>query len=76
MRMLRSWPFGDTCLRQALVGGQRLRRLNPLLYVGVAKLDGEIRAHAWLVVSGVVVDPMRAASSYLSLAAPTAEPPG
>ena len=76
MRMLRSWPFGDTCLRQALVGGQRLRRLNPLLYVGVAKLDGEVRAHAWLVVSGVVVDPMRAASSYLSLAAPTAESPG
>jgi hypothetical protein len=74
--MLHRWPFGDTCLRQALVSGQRVRELNPLLHVGVTKLDGEVRAHAWLVVSGVVVDPMRAASSYLSLVAPTAEPPG
>ena len=74
-RVLHRWPFGDTCLRQALVTGQRLRRLDPLLHVGVAKMDGEVRAHAWLVVSGVVVDPLRAASSYLSLTAPTAEPP-
>lgn len=75
-RVLRRWPFGDTCLRQALVSGQRLRRLDPTLHVGVAKLDGEVRAHAWIVVGRVVVDPLRAASGYLTLATPHSEPGG
>ncbi len=69
-RVLRHWPFGDTCLRQALVSGQRLRRLHPSLHVGVAKLDGEVRAHAWLVVRGRILDPMRAAGGYLDLGVP------
>jgi hypothetical protein len=68
-RVLRHWPFGDTCLRQALVCGRLLRRLRPALQLGVAKVDGEVRAHAWLVVSGAVVDPRRAVSSYQPLAA-------
>ena len=68
-RVLRHWPFGDTCLRQALVCGRLLRRLRPALQLGVAKVDGEVRAHAWLVVSGTVVDPRRAVSSYQPLAA-------
>lgn len=70
-RVLRRWPFGDTCLRQALISGQRLRRLGPELHVGVAKIDGEIRAHAWLVIRGGVLDPRFAADSYLDLADPT-----
>lgn len=67
-RALRRWPFGDTCLRRALVIGQRLRRLHPRLHVGVAKLDGEVRAHAWLVIDGSILDTFHAASSYLTLA--------
>ena len=54
-RVLRHWPFGDSCLRQALVCGWLLRRLRPALQLGVAKVDGEVRAHAWLVVNGAVV---------------------
>lgn len=69
-RVLRRWPFGDTCLRQALVGGQRLRRLRPRLHIGVARIDGEVRAHAWLVIDGRVVDHLRAVGSYLDLAPP------
>lgn len=69
-RVLRHWPFGDTCLRQALVSGQRLRRLDPTLHVGVARIEGEIRAHAWLVIGGGVLDPLAAASSYLTLSRP------
>lgn len=69
-RILRHWPFGDTCLRQALIGGQRLRRLGPRLHVGVAMVDGELRAHAWLEVRGSIIDPLRAASDYLDLATP------
>jgi hypothetical protein len=71
---LRHWPFGDTCLRQALVSGQRLRRLHPTLHVGVAKVGSEVRAHAWIMLGGVVIDPLRAASSYLSLASPPSDP--
>ena len=69
-RVMRHWPFGDTCLRQALVSGQRLRRLQPTLHVGVAKIDGEIRAHAWLTIGGGVLDPLAAAASYLDLTTP------
>lgn len=68
-RVLRHWPLGDTCLRQALVCGWLLRRLRPALQLGVAKVDGEVRAHAWLVVNGTVVDPRRAVSSYQPLTA-------
>lgn len=63
-RVMRHWPFGDTCLRQALVAGQRLRRLEPTLQVGVAKIDGEVRAHAWLEIDGVILDPLKAAGGY------------
>ena len=69
MRILRRWPFGDTCLRQALISGQRMRRLAPSLHVGVARVDGEMRAHAWLVIHDRVVDPSFAASSYRTLTA-------
>lgn len=68
-RVLRHWPLGDSCLRQALVCGSLVRRLDPVLQVGVARVDGEVRAHAWLVVGGTVLDPGRAVSSYLPLEA-------
>lgn len=60
-RVLRHWPFGDTCLRRALVGGHALRRRHPALRVGVAKIDGRIQAHAWLEIDGVSLDPAGAA---------------
>jgi hypothetical protein len=66
-RVLRHWPFGDSCLRQALVCGWLVRRLRPRLQLGVAKVDGDVRAHAWIVVGGAVVDPRRAVSSYRPL---------
>lgn len=66
-RVMRHWPFGDTCLRQALVYGHRLRRLHPTLHLGVAKIDGQVRAHAWLVIAGAVLDPWASAASYSQL---------
>jgi hypothetical protein len=72
-RVLRHWPFGDTCLRQALVCGWLVRSLRPALQLGVAKVEGEVRAHAWLIVNGTVVDPRRAVSSYQPLTAARAE---
>jgi hypothetical protein len=56
-RVMRHWPFGDTCLRTALVAGHRLRKLNPVLRVGVRKVDGEIKAHAWIEIGGASLDP-------------------
>lgn len=66
-RVLRHWPFGDTCLRQALVMGRLVRHLHPTLRVGVARIDGEVRAHAWLDIDGALLDPLRSAASYSSL---------
>lgn len=64
-RILRRWPFGDTCLRRALILGFLLRRLDPILQIGVRRDDaGDIAAHAWLVVAGTTHDPM--AAQYLS----------
>lgn len=74
-RVLRHWPFGDTCLRQALIAGQRLRHMSPTLHVGVAKIEGEIRAHAWLVIAHGVLDPLAAAASYLDLSEQPEGPP-
>lgn len=56
-RALRYWPFGDSCLRLALVGGCLVRRLDPVLRIGVAKHDGEFKAHAWLEIGGLSLDP-------------------
>jgi len=56
-RVLRLSPFGSTCLRRALCAGHVLRRRHPRLVVGVAKRDGVVSAHAWLVVDGVNLDP-------------------
>lgn len=67
LRLLKRWPLGDTCLRQALVCGYLLRDRHPVLHVGVTKLDGEVRAHAWLTMGDSILDPIGSASSYLAL---------
>jgi hypothetical protein len=65
-RLLRHWPFEDTCLRRALVLGHRIRRLDPTLVIGVKHDDsGALTAHAWLAVAGVALDPL--ATEYEAL---------
>lgn len=55
--VLRHWPFGDTCLRRSLILGQRIRRLDPVLVIGVRHDEhGKLAAHAWLTVGGVALD--------------------
>lgn len=71
-RVLRRWPFGDTCLRRALILGVLIRRLDPTLLIGVRRDDdAQIAAHAWLVVAGSTLDPM--AAQYLSFGDVTPE---
>jgi hypothetical protein len=56
--VMRCWPFGDTCLRRCLVLGQRLRRVDPVLVIGVRRTTpGEVAAHSWLVAGGQSLDP-------------------
>ncbi len=53
------WPAGDTCLRRCLLIGHRLRRLEPVLRIGVKRdANGEFCAHSWLEFDGKPLDPM------------------
>ena len=52
------WPAGDTCLRQCLLIGHRLRGLEPVLRIGVRRdTVGEFSAHSWLEFAGRTLDP-------------------
>jgi hypothetical protein len=68
--VMRGWPFGDTCLRRALVTGSRLSSLAPELVIGVRGREepGGIDAHAWLRVDGIDLDPI--ASEFLAFGSP------
>lgn len=53
IRLMRDWPFVESaCLRQAVVLALLLRRHQPLLCLGVTKLNGSIYAHAWIEIAG------------------------
>lgn len=71
-RVLRHWPWDDTCLRRALATGHALRHRGPSLRVGVSKADGVVRAHAWLEIDGRTLDP-QAPTEYLGLVEPRRE---
>ncbi|MGH8938098.1 MAG: lasso peptide biosynthesis B2 protein [Actinomycetes bacterium] len=52
------WPAGDTCLRRCLLIGHRLRRLEPVLRIGVKRnANGELSVHSWLEFGGSTLDP-------------------
>lgn len=55
--VMRHWPIDGVCLRESLVAGQRLRRLHPVMKVGVKRGESGVMAHAWLQVNGVDLDP-------------------
>lgn len=64
-RVLRRWPFGNTCLRRALVLGHLISGLEPTLCIGVRRDETRaLVAHAWLTVAGFPLDPT--AAHYLS----------
>jgi hypothetical protein len=51
------WPAGDTCLRRCLLLGHRLRRLDPVLRIGVRRdHSGAFEAHSWLEIGGRPLD--------------------
>jgi hypothetical protein len=50
------WPFGDTCLRRALVLGHHLRDQSPVLRIGVtADRSEDVAAHAWVETTDVTL---------------------
>ncbi|WP_233157086.1 MULTISPECIES: lasso peptide biosynthesis B2 protein [Amycolatopsis] len=62
------WPAGDTCLRQCLLIGHRLRDLEPVLRIGVRRADGRFAAHSWLEIDGKALDPTAARYAVLGSA--------
>jgi hypothetical protein len=52
-----AWPGDGLCLRRSLVLARRLRALAPRLDIGVRSDAGSVRAHAWIVVGGVAIEP-------------------
>jgi hypothetical protein len=65
-RVLRWWPYGDTCLRRCLVAGHLIRITGPRLVLGVRREESGVVAHAWLEVGGRPVDPSAAGYRVLS----------
>ena len=57
--VMRRWPFGaqGPCLRQALVAGRMVRHRRPRIAFGATRDAHGTRAHAWLLVEGVALDP-------------------
>ena len=50
------WPFcAGPCLRQALVAGRVLRRLEPRLVVGADLVGDHVVGHAWIELRGATV---------------------
>lgn len=64
-------PWRSTCLVRALAGRLMLGRrgVPSVLCLGVAKEEGAIRAHAWLVASGGVVCGGPEAQGFTAIAA-------
>ena len=55
-RLYAVWPFGDTCLRRALVLGHHLRDQRPVLRIGVTAEKCEpVAAHAWVETTDVTL---------------------
>lgn len=69
-RVLRRGPFQDTCLRRAMLAGRVLRHRDHAVRIGVRKVDGAVKAHAWLELDGVSLDP-DAVDFYRPLLDPT-----
>lgn len=58
-RVAEVWPFSDgPCLRRSLVGGHLIRRMSPILRLGVVGDGDEVIAHAWLEIDGRPLEPV------------------
>lgn len=65
LRVVGGPPFRATCLRRSLLLGHLLRRRDPALRVGVAKVAGQVAAHAWIEIGGLSLD--SASTDYVAL---------
>jgi hypothetical protein len=50
-------PLDGSCLRRSLVGARLLRARDPAVRIGVRKTPEGIKAHAWLEIEGISLDP-------------------
>jgi hypothetical protein len=54
-QLLERGPRETRCVHRALVLGHLLRNEAPCLRIGVRRVDGQVQAHAWLEIGGLVV---------------------
>jgi hypothetical protein len=50
-------PFDATCLRRAMIGAWLLRSRKHAVRIGVRRTPDGVRAHAWLEIEGISLDP-------------------
>ena len=67
--VLTRWIYDATCLRRALAGGWILRHRGPRLHMGLID-QGEVTAHAWLVVEGSTLGALGNVHDFSRLADP------
>jgi len=67
--VLARWIYDATCLRKALAGGWILRHRGPRLRIGLID-QGEVTAHAWLVVDGSTLGALGNVHDFSRLADP------
>jgi hypothetical protein len=66
--VMQRWPVDGVCLRESLVAGQRLRKLSPVLRLGVDRQGSSVIAHAWLEINGRSLDARSQLYSVLPVA--------
>ena len=55
-QVIRRWHLAPgPCLRESLVIGHLFGAEDPVLKIGVKREDGEVKAHAWLDVRGLLI---------------------
>ncbi|MDP2324175.1 MAG: lasso peptide biosynthesis B2 protein [Gammaproteobacteria bacterium] len=71
-RLVERLPRRTRCIHRALLLGHLLRSERPYIRIGVRRIDGEVQAHAWVEIRGLVVaepDPL-GLSTFSTLARP------
>lgn len=56
-RVLDIGPFNSTCLRRSIIGACLMRRRDHAVRIGVLRTADGFKAHAWLEIDGVSLDP-------------------
>ncbi|MCA1726780.1 MAG: lasso peptide biosynthesis B2 protein [Actinobacteria bacterium] len=69
-RLVRRWPAERRCLRRSLLIGHALRRHDPVLRFGAAKVGDHVHTHAWIEAEGWPAEETEGGVSFRPLRRP------